>query len=83
MRLRPAVLKMEYKLSPPGPNGLQFRVASRIAVVHAVSFVGSELKLWVKTDARFAPDLAVLKDDSDREIDASSFKREGSWSSSL
>ncbi len=60
-------------------EGLRFKVARRIAVAHAVSFVGSKLKLWVKTEARFAPDLAVLKDDADREIHTSSFQREGSW----
>ncbi|MET4096675.1 CDP-glycerol glycerophosphotransferase family protein [Arthrobacter sp. UYCu712] len=60
-------------------DGLQFKIASRIAVAHAVSFVGADLKFWVKTDARFTPDLAVLRDDSEREVHTSSFAREGSW----
>ena len=42
-------------------NGLQFKVAERIAVAHAVSFVGEELRLWVKSSGRFTPDMAVLE----------------------
>lgn len=60
-------------------QGLQFKVAERIAVAHAQSFVGRELCFWVKTNGAFTPTLAVLKDEADREVPASTFKREGSW----
>ncbi|WP_426978431.1 CDP-glycerol glycerophosphotransferase family protein [Pseudarthrobacter sp. O4] len=60
-------------------NGLQFKVAQRIAVAHAASLVGEELRLWVKSSGRFTPDLAVLKDEAEREVEASFFNREGSW----
>jgi CDP-glycerol glycerophosphotransferase len=60
-------------------DGLQFKVAQRIAVAHAVSFIGEELRLWVKSSGRFTPDLAVLKDETEREVEASFFNREGSW----
>jgi CDP-glycerol glycerophosphotransferase (TagB/SpsB family) len=60
-------------------NGLQFKVVERVAVAHGVSFVGDELRLWVKSSGLFTPDLAVLKDDSEREAQPSFFNREGSW----
>lgn len=60
-------------------DGLEFRVSKRIAVAHAISFVESTLRFWVRTDGRFAPDVAVIRDDSGREVKVSSFSREGSW----
>jgi CDP-glycerol glycerophosphotransferase (TagB/SpsB family) len=60
-------------------NGLQFKVVERIAVAHAVSFVEDELRLWVKSNGLFTPNLAVLRDESEREVQPSFFNREGSW----
>ncbi|CAI3800243.1 CDP-glycerol glycerophosphotransferase family protein [Pseudarthrobacter sp. MM222] len=60
-------------------SGLQFKVAQRIAVAHAASLVGEELRLWVKCSGRFTPDVAVLRDDAERGVEASYFKREGNW----
>lgn len=60
-------------------EGLQFKVAQRIAVAHAASLVGEELRLWIKSSGRFAPGMAVLKDEAEREVKTSFFNREGSW----
>jgi CDP-glycerol glycerophosphotransferase len=60
-------------------NGLQFKVTQRIAVAHGASFAGEELRLWIKSSGQFTPDLAVLRDEAERELQTSYFKREGSW----
>ncbi|WP_082699118.1 CDP-glycerol glycerophosphotransferase family protein [Arthrobacter sp. EPSL27] len=60
-------------------NGLEFKIARRIALAHAASFAGDELRLWIKSNGRFAPDVAILKDDAEREVRASFFNREGTW----
>ncbi|MEV7638257.1 CDP-glycerol glycerophosphotransferase family protein [Pseudarthrobacter enclensis] len=60
-------------------NGLQFKIAQRLAVAYSASFSGEELRLWVKCNGDFRPDFAVLQDEAERQVRASFFNREGSW----